>query len=404
MEPLPVDTPEPRKSGEKAPWKSYAIHLGLFIATLITTTFAGGEWMFGKFVILDDYQWGDFTAGFAFSLPFLAFLTCHEFGHYLTARRYNIKTTLPFYMPFWLGFLGIPGTIGTFGAIIRIKEKIKSRWQYFDVGIAGPLAGFVVALGILAYGFTHLPPPEYIFEIHPEYEQYGLDYQEEAYNSTDEDPTAAFVLGTNLVMEFFKEYVAPDPSLIPNKFEIAHYPWIFAGFLALFFTALNLLPIGQLDGGHITYGLFGQRAHQYLSVGFLILLVFYAGLGLVTPEHLNGLVKFNPENWYYAPLYFWFLSILFYRVFPHFRQRMMWVLAIFSGQLITVMLYKEAVGYPGWLLFAFLLGRIMGTQHPEPEDNKPLDQTRIILGWLAIIIFVLCFSPVPLEVVPLGQE
>jgi len=155
--------------------------------------------MFGDYLILEDYHWSDFTAGFAFSIPFLSFLTLHEFGHYFVARYNKIKTTLPYYLPFWLGFLPAP-SIGSFGAVIQIKQQIQSRRQYFDIGIAGPIAGFVAGLIILFYGFTHLPPAEYIFEIHPEYQQYGLDYAEYTYGSAREDQGLAFVMGSNLLL------------------------------------------------------------------------------------------------------------------------------------------------------------------------------------------------------------
>lgn len=385
-----------------SPWKSYGIHIVLFTVTLITTTLAGGEWMYGSFIVLEGYSWDDFLAGFAFSIPFLSFLTIHEFGHYLTARYHHVKTTLPYYLPFWLGFLGVP-TIGTFGAVIRIKEPIKSRKLYFDIGIAGPLAGFVVGLLILFYGFSTLPPPEHIFNIHPEYEQYGMQYEEYAYGSEREEQGLAFVLGSNLLFDFFKENVAPDPDLVPNRFEIAHYPWLFAGFLALLFTALNLLPVGQLDGGHIIYGLLGRKWHDILSPAFLVLLVFYSGLGMITPEHLNGLMQFKPDQWWQAPLYFWFLTITFSKVFPTHQLRLLWALAVFAGQIILVLFINDIQGYSGWLVYGFLIGRIMGTQHPEPPIDEPLSFGRQVLGWVAVLIFILCFSPAPLEMVVLGE-
>lgn len=385
-----------------SPWKSYGIHIVLFVVSVITTTLAGGEWMFGNYIIIEGYTWEDFTAGFAFSIPFLTFLTTHEFGHYFTARYYQVKTTLPYYLPFWLGFLPAP-SIGSFGAVIRIKEKIPSRKLYFDIGIAGPLAGFVAGLFILFYGFTNLPPADYVFEIHPEYQQYGEDYEEYAYGSHREEQGLAYVMGSSLLFDFFKEYVATDPARVPNAYEMMHYPWLLAGFLALLFTALNLLPVGQLDGGHILYGLLGSKWHSILSPGVLIILVFYSGLGMITPEHLNGLIQFKPELWWQAPLYFWFLTIVFSKVFPTPQLRLMWALAIFATQIILVLLFNGIEGYTGWLLYAFLLGRIMGVHHPEPDIDEPLDFKRKLLGWLCILIFILCFTPAPLELVVLGN-
>jgi len=136
--------------------KRRLIQGGLMIVTLISTTLAGAEWMYGKPLLYYDFDWtfDQVLSGFQFSLPFLGFLTVHEFGHYFTARHYNIKVTLPYYIPMWLGFVGLPLiSPGTMGAFIQIREPIKSRKEYFDVGIAGPLAGFVAALLILYYGF-----------------------------------------------------------------------------------------------------------------------------------------------------------------------------------------------------------------------------------------------------------
>ena len=102
---------------------------------------------------------------------------------------------------------------------------------------------------ILFYGFTHLPEPEYIFQIHPEYEQYGLRYADYVYENQQES-IIDITIGKNLLFLFFENFVA-DPARVPNPHEIMHYPFIFAGFLSLVFTFLNLLPIGQLDGGHV---------------------------------------------------------------------------------------------------------------------------------------------------------
>ncbi|HTE29882.1 MAG TPA: site-2 protease family protein, partial [Chryseolinea sp.] len=144
--------------------RRYLLQAGLFIATLITTTIAGADWCYQKSIFLPGYSWQDFASGFEFSVPFLLILTVHEFGHYFTARYYRVGVTLPYYIP----LPPFPFSIGTMGALIRLKSRIHSKKQNFDIGIAGPLAGFVMALVILFYGFTHLPEPDYIFQIHPE--------------------------------------------------------------------------------------------------------------------------------------------------------------------------------------------------------------------------------------------
>ena len=280
-------------------FKSYLLHGGLFLITLITTTLAGAEWMFGRLFIpfegMQTLGWPEFLAGFQFSVPFLAILTVHEFGHYFTAKANRVQVTLPYYIPLWFG---IGQTIGTLGAFIRIKDFINSRRKYFDIGIAGPLAGFVVALVVLWYAFTHLPPPEFIFTIHPEYQKWGLDYAKYAYQHMPEG--GAFTLGDNLLFSFFKTYVA-DPARLPHPNEITHYPFVLAGYLALFFTSLNLIPIGQLDGGHILYGLIGRKRFQVVSPVLFTAFAFFAGLGTYKPaDFAVPTMNFSP-NWVTLP-------------------------------------------------------------------------------------------------------
>lgn len=369
--------------------KQIIIHIGLFLITLTTTTLAGTEWQFSRFLGLEEnpLTWEYFLKGFSFSLPFLGILTVHEFGHYFTAKWHKVKVTLPYYLPFWFGFLFLP-SIGTMGAFIRIKELVNSRVKYFDIGIAGPLAGFVVALGVLFYGFTHLPPPEYIFEIHPEYEQFGLDYADKVY----QDDTLSFKVGNNLLFAFFENYVATDPARVPNHYELIHYPWLFAGFLALFFTALNLIPIGQLDGGHVLYGLFGNRWHKRISASLFVIFVTYAGLGIVSPYAQSD------DLWVELPLYGFFLYILFSRLTPSSMTNLMAAMFVLSVQFIWVYLMPTAEGYQGWLVFAFLLGRFLGIYHPTVYFDESLDMKRKVLGWIALLIFILCFSPTPFVV------
>ncbi|MDN4165220.1 site-2 protease family protein [Cytophagales bacterium LB-30] len=362
------------------------LQVTLFIITLITTTLAGSEWISGKFIFFTPgYSWVDFAQGFHFSIPFLGILTIHEMGHYLTSRWYKIKTTLPYYLPAWFGFIGLP-SIGTLGAVIKIQGFTRTRQQYFDIGIAGPLAGFVAALAVLFYGFTHLPPQEHIYSIHPEYEQYGADYAQHVYSDTTEN----LILGTNLIFEFFKQQVA-DPELLPNDNELMHYPYIFAGFLALFFTALNLIPVGQLDGGHVLYGLIGPKGHKYVASGLFVVFVFMAGLGVITPFDETESLLFN------IPLYIGFLYLVFHTMpLSRAMDKLLLAVALFTLQFVIAWINPTVQGFDGWLLFAFVIGRFLGVQHPPVYIDKPLDTKRIILGYLALLIFVLCFSPTPL--------
>ena len=332
------------------------------------------------FYLEEGFNWPDFFVGLSYSVPFLGFLTVHEFGHYITARLHKIKVTLPYYIPLFFAF-------GTMGAFIKIKEPIKSRKAFFDVGIAGPLAGFVVAIGVLWYGFATLPPQEYLYQIHPEYEQYGADYANYVYE--DESATGGIGVGTNLVFEFFKKYVVEDPSLIPHAYEMIHYPWIFAGFLATFFTALNLIPIGQLDGGHILYGILGYKRNRIVSSVLFIAFISYAGLGLVTP-FMTG-----EELTMYLPLYFGYLYLTFSRMYTKPLDRVTIALSVLAGQFVLSYVFPNLTGYTGWLFFGFIIGRVLGVYHPPALNDQPLSTKRKILGWIALIIFIISFSPEP---------
>ena len=371
--------------------KRVAIQIGLLILTLITTTLAGTEWMLNKFIFL-GMTWSDFMAGFAFSIPFLSILTVHEFGHYFTARYHKIKVSLPYYIPLWLGFLPGAPSIGTMGAFIRIREHINSRLKYFDVGVSGPIAGFVLALFVLYYGFSNLPDKEYIYKVHPEYKDYP---------SVDEAIEAAdgFVihLGGNLLFDFFENTVA-DPELLPHPNEIIHYPIILAGYLALFFTALNLLPIGQLDGGHVLFGLFGPKRHAIISRVLFTCFIFYASLGWVT---INDLTEFSTAGildfLLSVGIYILVVYISAYSVFKQRNDRLLYATILLMAQFL-VNLFTGWEGYQGWLLFSVMIGRFLGVDHPPVLENRELGVGRKIIGWIALIIFILCFSPQPLVI------
>ena len=356
----------------------------LFLTTLVTTTLAGAEWTFGRSIFMPDYSWQDFRSGLPFSIPFLLCLTVHEFGHYFTAMFHKVGATLPYYLP----MPPFPYSIGTMGAVIRLRRKGHSRQQNFDIGIAGPLAGFVMALAVLYYGFTHLPPPEYIFEIHPQYKQYGLNYAEFVYNEQPEG-ILDVTMGKNLLFLFFEKFVA-DPARVPNPHEMMHYPFLFAGYLALVFTCLNLLPIGQLDGGHVVYGLFGYKIHRIIATVFFVVLLFYSGLGVVDPaDSPDKLVLWIPGFAFFLYLALTGLSL-------STRDTIMYALLILAGQLLVTLTLPMIEGYSGWLLFSFILGRFIGIQHPPSDVEEPLDSKRVVLGWIALVIFVICFSPAPI--------
>ncbi len=369
--------------------RKIALHLGLFILTFITTTLAGAEWIHGKSVLVTGYTWADFLSGMPYSVPFLFILSAHEFGHYFTAIHYRIRTTLPYYIP----LPPFPFMIGTLGAVIRLKSPVASKRQTFDVGIAGPLAGFVATVGVLWYGFATLPPPEHIFQFHPDYEQYGLNYA--AYVYTDSflsKGSADILIGKNLLYLFFEKLVS-EPARIPNVREIIHYPFLFAGFLSLVFTSINLLPIGQLDGGHVLYGLLGYKGHRRVASVVFLLFVFYAGLG--------SLKFFGPDAdpFWYTPLYIGFLYVTLMGLRFSWQDTLMYAVIIFTGQFLLTWGMPGIKGYTGWLPFAFIIGRFIGVEHPPCLVEEPMDTGRRWLGWIALGIFVISFAPAPIQVI-----
>ncbi|MBI1769175.1 MAG: site-2 protease family protein [Bacteroidetes bacterium] len=370
--------------------KSYLIHSSLFIVTFITTTLAGAEWTYGKSIFFtENYSWADFASGLPYSICFLMILTCHEFGHYFTAVYYRVKTTLPYYIPLPpFGFL-----LGTLGALIRIKQPIQTNRQQFDIGIAGPLAGLVVALGFLIYGFMTLPPPDYIFQFHPEYQKYGLDYAKHVYDpSTMPENTVDVIIGKNMLFVFLEKTFA-DPSRMPNPHEIMHYPFLFAGFLSLLFTGLNLLPIGQLDGGHVLYGLVGYRWHKIIATIVFFTILFITGLGYIEPNWPIEKIAWQ------GGLYLLFLFMAMRSIFEKRSDRLMYALIIFTTQYITSWLLPTVHGYSGWFLFTMLIGFFVGVPHPPSAIEQPLDTSRKILGWFALLVFFLCLTPDPISLI-----
>lgn len=369
--------------------RKIALHVGLFLITFVTTTLAGAEWIHGKSVLIPGYTWDDFLSGMPYSVPFLFILSVHEFGHYFTAIHYRIRTSLPYYIP----LPPFPFMIGTLGALIRLKSAVPAKQQTFDIGIAGPLAGFAATLGVLVYGFATLPPPEYIFEFHPDYRQYGLDYASVVYSDSFLSAGAAdIVIGKNLLFLLLEKIVA-DPARIPNVHEIIHYPYLFAGFLSLVFTSINLLPVGQLDGGHVLYGLLGYDRHKKAAAVVFLVFVFYAGLGSV--------VYFGPQQdpWWYIPLYIAFLYLTLTGLRLSWQDTLMYAMIIFSAQFLLAWMVPGIKGYPGWLPFVFIIGRFVGIEHPPCLVEAPLTPGRRWLGWLALLVFVISFAPAPIEVI-----
>jgi membrane-associated protease RseP (regulator of RpoE activity) len=388
-------------------FQSSIFNLLLFCLTLVSTSLAGADWM----SLPSNSLWGHLQNGLWYSLPFLGILTFHEFGHYFTARWYKLNVTLPYYIPFYLPFM--PG-IGTMGAFIKIKSPMNTLKTVFDVGIAGPLAGFMVAMMVIWYGFSHLPTHEDIFTIHPEYRKYGENFEQHVYTYTfmrEQDSIACvkngipFIpqneyqligTGSNLLYSIMTYFFEDATHWIPNPYELYHFPFLFAGFLALFFTALNLLPIGQLDGGHVLYTLIGHRRYQQV-VPIIFAIFVYLG----TLDFLNASFDLKPmlsldDLLVFAPFYILFLTIVFASLSPSFTVKLYYAVIIFALQFFTLYFFPQFKGFYGWWVFAFLLGRFLGIYHPPCNDNSSIGTSRTIIGIFTLLVFILCFSPQPI--------
>ena len=373
----------------------YWLHLLLFLITLGTTTLAGLEWISPSAALSlhkGELSWAQFTEGFWFSIPFLGILTVHEFGHYGVARIHKAAVTLPYYIPMYLGWLGAL-SIGTMGAFIRIKSPLSTRRALFDVGAAGPLAGYAAILLVLGWGYTHLPPPDYIFTIHPEYIPYGLNYADKVYASGQYE---LIRVGGNATTWLLERLAVP--ANIPNPYEMMHYPLLFAGYMALFFTALNLFPIGQLDGGHILYGLVGPAWHARLSPLFFLMLVAYSGIGVIQPMRF----EYDPDLWEklrWNGFYLLFLYISLSRVSvdgPAKRlNHIMLTLSIFALHYGLAAFAPQVTGFNGWLIFCLVLGRFLGVHHPPVLHDEPLNPARMVIGCISLAVFAMSFSPQP---------
>jgi membrane-associated protease RseP (regulator of RpoE activity) len=227
-----------------------AIHIGLFLLTVFTTLLVGAgfehDFLRGDPVSLDHtfnlfFHVGHdpslLLAGVPYSLTLMAILLAHEFGHYFACRYHGIHATLPYFLP-------APTLIGTFGAFIWIRSPIYTRRALFDVGVAGPIAGFILILPALVSGVA-------MSKVIPGVAIHG-----------------DIIFGTPLIMQVFERIFFPGISAA----DISLHPVARAAWAGLLATALNLLPIGQLDGGHILYAFFGEK-HRWLSRLFIFALI-----------------------------------------------------------------------------------------------------------------------------------
>lgn len=249
--------------------------------------------------------------GLSFSVSLLFILTAHEAGHYVACRVYKVDATLPYFIP----TPPMIGPAGTLGAFIKILSPMPSRRATFDIGVAGPIAGFVALIPVAIIGFLtwrYAPP---------------------APTAAANEMSLGFVFSDPLMMRLLAWMTGVDLSI-----PMLTNPFYFAAWLGLLVTALNLVPSGQLDGGHAIYSIFGERVHWWAGrIAFAAMVLF----------SLAGLYFYNS---------------------------------------------------PSGLLFAILLGVMMRMRHPEPLDDTPLDFKRKVVAALVLLIFALCFVPFPIQI------
>jgi membrane-associated protease RseP (regulator of RpoE activity) len=243
--------------------------------------------------------------GLIFSGSLLAILAAHESGHYLCCRYYGVEATLPFFIPqpplLWPG---------TFGAFIRMKSPVPSRRALFDIGLAGPLAGFVVIIPVALAAILTLGPLPPVT---------GETTGEIYFN----DPLLFRLIAWSFGID------------LANS---AASPLYLAAWFGALVTALNLIPVGQLDGGHGTFAAFGPTGHYWISRVAFVLMVALSVVG--------------------------------------------WI----------------RYGSPAWLVFLVLLLIMMRVRHPQPQQMEPLGPARMVIGIVTIIVFALCFLPVPITI------
>lgn len=319
-----------RRSAARPTTREYVRHACLFILTAVTTTIAGimllstsahepsmpvaASWFdyvlyipLLYFKLLASYvnqalaEPALLVQGLTFSGSLLAILTAHEFGHYIACRLYGVDSTLPFFIPS-PPMIGV----GTFGAFIKIKSPIPSRRALFDIGVAGPLAGFAMLIPVAIIGVVTA-------KVAPQFLPGEVTY----FNDPLLTRMIARVVGVDL-----------------NK--MAANPFQMAAWVGLLVTSLNLLPVGQLDGGHAVYAVFGVRLHRMLGRAAFAAMTALAVLG-----------------------WFWHHS-------------------------------------PGGFLYVVLLGIMLRVRHPQTEESEPLGRARLIVALLTLFVFVLSFWPFPI--------
>jgi len=382
-------TEEDRKNINRPDKKAVFKHSLLFVLTFICVSFTGILWV-GQSANADTIT-DMLPEGILFATVFLLFLASHEFGHYFAAVYHRVRVTLPYFIP-------VPFGIGTLGAVIRIKEKIEDSRKLFDIGIAGPIAGFVISLLTLLYGFATLPGPEFIanFDGHDEVIAYVEQHGTWPDSPPEETEGMLMVMGDTILYSFMASFFDQAPPM----WEMYHFPFLFAGWLGLFFTALNLMPVGQLDGGHILYSLIGFRKHRKVARYAFGGITGLAGIEAIPFIH-SILVEWNGTIASFSIL-IWAL-LLYYLLRKAYHNEHAWITPIWAASLAASVGYlfllgngMDQTGSLIWVFWSFFLTFFVGLEHPPALYEQNLTPTRKVLGWSAMAIFVLCISPNPI--------
>lgn len=293
------------------------VNIFLFLATLFTTWQAG---------LIGETPREQVVNGLLYMASVMGILLCHEMGHYLMAKKNRIEATLPYFIPFPFPL----SPFGTMGAVIAMKGRIRSRNALMEVGAAGPLAGLLVALPIILIGLS--------------------------LSSVEPRQFAGLWEGQSILYFLLKRMIHGS---IPEGYDVFLHPMAWAGWVGLLVTMLNLLPVGQLDGGHIFYALFGE-IHAKVSQAVILLLPFVGGIMIYLANREAAAMGLTGD------LRFQYVS-------------------------------AGASWFPlGVLLFVFF-GRGKRRRHPPTEDSVLSPRHRAV-GVLCMILFILLFIPVPLRI------
>lgn len=331
--------------------KPFLIFIVLFVATFITCTMAGVQW-----VMKSPYEISNWQYGITYAILIMTFLSFHEFGHYFASKYHKVQASLPYYIPFPFTFTL---NFGTMGAVIRTRTMIPSRKALFDIGIAGPIAGFVVSLSFLIYGLITLPGIEYVYQIHPEY----------LLNNYGNIPNTGVHFGNSLLFMILRDFFANPNGFMPPMNEIYHYPFLNVGWFGLFVTTLNMLPIGQLDGGHVVFAMFGRKHSLIARIMWWFMVII--GTGAI----LGVIYEFLKLEYSYSIINY--IKDIFLPFFNWINLKFPFVMS----------------GWLGWLAWAIITKLFIKLDHPPVYDNSKLGFGRMILGYLSILLLlIMCFN------------